>query len=117
MFGTENRSPVDLIYAECSVGKEIPECKCKYVEWLRNVSREASNKAREHLKNKIERNKCHYDKNTHLRKFSVGDWVWLFNSPDLRIKTGKRWIGPFLVVQKLGNVDNTKCIRLKKVEN
>jgi ribosomal protein L21E len=105
LFGNENRLPVDIMYAESSVEGNIPQCPCEYIEWVRDASREAFSKAREHLKHSAEREKRTYDKNTYMRRFRVGDWVWVLHPPELRNKFGKGWKGPFLVVKILGEVN------------
>ena len=92
LFGSENRLPVDLLYADGLAHEVVVECPCQYVEWIRGVSREAFSKARENLKKNAERQKRLYDRNTFLRTFNVGDWVWVLYPPELQAKLGKGWI-------------------------
>ena len=105
LFGSENKLPVDLIYAEGLSTEKSIQCPCEYVEWVREASRRAFAKARENLKKSAERQKRLYDKNTFLRTFKVGDWVYVLYPPDLQTKLGKGWTGPCLVITKLGDVN------------
>ena len=57
------------------------------------------------LKKSAERQKQHYDTNTKLRIFSVGDWVWILHPPAYREKFGKEWLGPYLITSKWGEVN------------
>ena len=113
MFGTENRTAIELVYGDAILESPRPQCISKYVQWIRDVTSESYAKARKYLDSSIARNKTYYDKNCRMRHFNVGNWVWVLNSPDLKIKTGKRWIGPYLVVGKLGDVD----YKLQKAKN
>jgi transposase InsO family protein len=119
LFGSENRLPVDLVFADGLTREVSVECPCLYVEWVRGVSRDAFSKAREHLKKNVERQKRLYDRNSFLRTFKVGDWVWVLYPPELQSKLGKGWIGPFLVIKRLGEVNyvvqrspDSKCVTL-----
>jgi transposase InsO family protein/ribosomal protein L21E len=105
MFNTENRLPVDLIYADCALNEVVPQCPSECVEWVKVTSQATFAKARECLKNSAERNKRLYDKNTFLRQFHVGEWVWVFYPPAMQNKFGRGWKGPFLVIEKLGDVN------------
>ncbi len=105
MFGTENRTPVDIIFNEGVLEEPTPQCKSAYVQWLRGASREAFSKARHYLQNSVERQKTYYDRNSFVRKFKPGDWVWVFYPPELHNKLSKTWLGPYLVVVKLGPVN------------
>jgi ribosomal protein L21E len=105
LFNTENRLPVDIIYADCAMEEVVPQCPCEYTEWVRDASRECFSKAREHLKRAAERQKTIYDRNTCMREFKIGDWVWVFFPPELQNKFGRAWKGPYLVVKKLGEVN------------
>jgi transposase InsO family protein len=105
LFGEENRLPVDLLYADCSLEQDIPICPSEYVEWVREATRQAFTVAQENLKKSAEHQKRLYDKNTHLRKFNVGDWVWILTPPLLREKLGHGWKGPFLITRKWGEVN------------
>lgn len=103
MFGCENRIPLDIIFADGLLDHAVPECPNAYAEWVRDASRIAFEKAREHLKSSIERQKTYYDKNcSQIRQFHVGQWVWIYHPPEIESnKLAKRWGGPYLVIQKL----------------
>ena len=105
LFGEENRLPVDLLYANDLAAEFENQCPCEYVEWVREASKEAFAKARENLKKNAERQKKLYDRNTFMRTFKVGDWVWVLFPPELQHKFGKGWNGPFLIIKKLGEVN------------
>ena len=105
IFGEEIRLPVDLMYADCSLQQDTPLCPSEYVEWVRNATRMAFSTARENLKKSAERQKQHYDTNTKLRIFSVGDWVWILHPPAYRENFGKEWLGPYLITSKWGEVN------------
>ena len=40
-----------------------------------------------------------------MRNLSVGEWVYVLYPPELQLKLGKGWSGPFLIVKKLGDVN------------
>ncbi len=101
----KNRQVVDLVFAEADMTDPIPPCPSEYVEWVKAAAREAYSKAKEHLKKQNQRNKTHYDRNSFVRSFSVGDWVWVFNPAELDSKLAVGWKGPFLVVKKMGPVN------------
>jgi len=105
MFGEEVRLPVDLMYADGSLEEQVPACPVEYVEWVREASRQAFHKARHFLKKSAERQKRLYDKNTFLRTFKVGDWVWVLSPPVLHGKFTRSWKGPFLIVRVLNEVN------------
>ena len=105
MFGEEIRLPVDLMFSSTALEEERPVCPFEYVEWLRNSTRHAFAKAHEYLKQSAERQKRSYDKNTCLRKFEVGEFVWIFSPPSMRDKFGRGWKGPYLIVDKLNDVN------------
>jgi hypothetical protein len=99
LFGEENRLPVDLMYADCTLEQEVPLCPQEYIEWIRDAARSAFSTAQKHLKQSAQRQKRLYDKNTHLREFRVGDWVWVLHVPTQKKKFGRGWQGPNLVIQ------------------
>ena len=97
------RLPVDLVYRECLAPNEV-QCPCEYVEWVREASQDAFSKARDQIKKCAERQKTLYDKNTYMRTFKVGKWVWVLHPKELQHKFGRGWKGPFLVIVQLGDV-------------
>ena len=106
MFGEENRLPVDIMYYSATVsGSEAPICPNEFVEWLRSVLSQAFEKAILYLKKSAKRQKRLYDQKSFLRQFKVGEFVWILN-PAKRIgKFSVAWEGPYLVIQKLSDVN------------
>ena len=66
---------------------------------------EAYSLVRKHLGKSAERQKRLYDANTQTRSFKRGDWVWVFYPPEAKEKFGRGWKAPYLVINKLGDVD------------
>ena len=102
MFGREVRLPVDLMYEACPSSEDY-NCPAEYVEWVRDVMSEAYSLVRKHLGKSAERQKRLYDTNTQTRSFKR-DWVWIFY-PEAKEKFGRGWKGPYLVINKLGDVN------------
>ena len=40
-----------------------------------------------------------------FKKFEVGEFVWIFSPPSMRDKFGRGWKGPYLIVDKLNDVN------------
>lgn len=104
-FGEELRLPIDLLYAQTTLKATQPECPHELAEWIREAIRKSFRVAHEHLKKSAKRIKKNYDRNTFLRKFEVGQWVWVLNPPEQRQKLGRAWQQPFLVVKQLTPVN------------
>lgn len=105
MFGHElNISPVDLVYGNASFS-DCPTCPVKYVQWVKEAMSIAFCKVRGHYKQIASRQKRSYDKNSAIRRFRIGDWVWVYYPPADHVKFGKGWSGPFLVTKVLGDVN------------
>jgi uncharacterized GH25 family protein len=102
MFGHEIKLPIDLMFPN---SEAVPQCPNEYVEWLRAAFNEAYEYAREKLKTSAVRQKTYYDQKSSLRKFQIGDWVWVFYPPDAKEKLGRGWKGPYLIVEKWGDVN------------
>jgi hypothetical protein len=105
MFGEEIRLPTDLMYNDVTLEEDVPACPSAYVEWLRETTRTVFRKAQSCLKQSAERQKRNYDKNTCLRKFAIGQFVWILCPRFLRGKLGRGWRGPFLIVKKLNDLN------------
>ena len=103
-YGTELRLLIDLIYKECREDKML-QCPCQFVEWVKQASSEAFDKAQENIERAAERQEKYYNKNSLLRTFEVGQFVWVLNPALLQKKFGRAWQGPFLVVKKLNIVN------------
>lgn len=104
MFGTEIRLPVDIVY-NAAFNETPNQCPCEFVEWVRHASSEAFDKARQNIGKAAERQKLRYDKNCIVRKFSVGQWVWVLHPAELKTKFGRAWKGPFLIIKVLNDVN------------
>ena len=105
MFGREVRLPIDIMYGDPPSKDEMPACPIEYVEWVRSAMQGSFELARDNLKKSAQRQKRYYDRNTELRSFKPGDWVWVFYPPDNKDKFGRGWSGPYLIIQKLGEVN------------
>ena len=104
MFGREFKLPVDLLY-QTKNDTNSPTCPVKYVEWLRENMNEMYKLAYDNTQRHAERQKRIYDNRTLSRNFEVGQWVWIYYPPLNREKLGRGWVGPYLVVSKLGEVN------------
>ena len=105
MFGREVRLPVDLIYEACPFSSENSYCPIEYIEWVRDVMSEAYSLVRKHLGKSAERQKRLYDTNPQTQTFKRGDSVWVFYPLEAKEKFGRGWKGPYLVINKLGDVN------------
>ena len=80
----------------------------EYLVNLHQNAADAFHLARERLRISAERRKRTYDINVKEEKFSVGDWVY-YNYPrrykSRSVKWQKSYIGPYLIVRKLGPVN------------
>ena len=81
MLGREVSLPVDVTMPS----EESEEIENKdYAEQLRDKMYDAHERARNKLKLSSDRQANAYDRNTKLRSFSVGDWVWMSGIPRKR---------------------------------
>lgn len=60
---------------------------------------------REHLHQAAECQKKHYNKSAAIRKFRPGDWVLHFYPPRGRYKLNGKYVGPYLVLAQVGEVN------------
>jgi len=107
MLNRETNLPVDLM---TDSPPETPECPVAYVEWVRQAMHHAFDFVRVNLQTSIERHKTLYDQNSGCPTFSVGQSVWRFYPPIARKKFGKKWEGPYLVIQKVSDL----CYKIQK---
>ena len=105
MFGQEVRLPVDIMLGDPPNTNNYFKCHVKYEDWLKNSMQNAFHLARDNLRKNAERQKRYSDRNTKLRKFKVGEWVWVFYSPNEKDKFSRGWIGPYLIVDKFRKVN------------
>ena len=104
MFGHEVRLPVDIMYGTNKSGF-VPQCPSEYVEWVRQTMADAFGKVRDSVKLSVTRQAKSYNRNTQTRSFKVGQWVWVYHLPSDKQKFGRGWKGPYLVVDKLGELN------------
>ena len=107
MLNRETNLPVDLL---CGSPPETPECPVEYVEWVRQAMQHAFTFVRKNLQASTERHKTLYNQRSGSPSFNAGESVWRFYPPIARKKFGKKWDGPYLVVQKV----NDLCYRIQK---
>ena len=103
MLGREVSIPVDLLLGQPPHAPPS-QCAIDYVEWMRAAMERAFEFARAKMKTSVVRQKRNYNKKVNQEKISRGDWVWLANPPLGKVKLGKGWVGPYLVIQPLSEV-------------
>ena len=103
MLGRELTLPVDVLTEKPAEEGE----KGDYAENLRDRLYSAHERARDKLKLASEHQAKMYDRNTMLRCYKVGDWVWLHGVERKRgvcPKLVMKWTGPYLITAKLSDV-------------
>ncbi len=103
MLGREVALPLDIMMGPPP--EAGPECPVEYVEWVKAASMQAFDLARANLKVSAERQKRNYDADAGLPSFKVGNWVWHYYPPKAKEKLGKPWRGPFLITEKVSDVN------------
>lgn len=104
MLGRETNLPVDLMLLDAN--PRSFQCAVEYVEWVREAMVENHQRAREHLELSASRQKRYFDERARPRGLGVGDWVLRLYPPNLiRDKLNYSFVGPFLVVKKIGGVN------------
>ena len=109
MLGREVRLPAEVMFGSGTthIGEEITSYG-QYVSQLRDKMHHAHIVAREHLQKAAVRQKQSYDAKQNLQKYTVGELVWyLTGIKQLKIapKLRNPYDGPFLVVEKLSDLD------------
>ena len=102
MLGRECDLPVDLVY-----GSQVPDhrpCPVEYVEWVRDALETSYERARQELGRAAQRQARHYNRLSGDPVYEVGDWVLLFYPPIANKKLGMKFLGPYKVVRKIGDV-------------
>jgi len=94
--------PVDLMFPTPGDSEILPECPQAYVEWVRLTLRNAHTFARQKLRSSATRQKRLYDRGSKDCYYPVGFWVWQFYPPSGKQKFGQKWVGPYLVLGRLG---------------
>ena len=100
MLNREIDCPLDLMVG-LPPGTETIECPIKYVEWVKNATRNAFEFAYGQLKVAATRQKRYYDRGLRPREFQEGSWVWRWYPPKANLKLGLGWVGPYLVLRRL----------------
>ena len=90
--------------------EETPQCPVAFVEWVRHVMDHAFEFARRILQASTERHKTLYDQDSGSPQFASGQSFWRYYPPRARQKFGKKWEGPYLVIQKVSNI----CYKIQK---
>lgn len=104
MLGRKLRTPIDLQYPPPENPHMEYHCKTEYVEWVRRVQREAHELARRYLKQASERQKRNYDLGSRSYDIQVGNWVYVKDHPNKKVKLHMRWKKPHLVIRQLSPV-------------
>ena len=110
MLNHETNLPIDLMIG---APPETPACPIQYVEWVRDAAEHAFEFVQRNLKTSAERQKKLYDRKSGSPKFKIGDSVWRYSPPRAKLKFGKGWEGPYLVVQRV----NPLCYKIQKGQN
>ena len=94
-FGRETNLPVDLLHGS---PPESPPCPVAYVEWVKLAIQQAYHFVEENTRRSASRRKLLYNRNCGYPKFQIGDTVWRYYPPMAKLKFGKGWQGPYLIV-------------------
>ena len=99
MLGREINLPIDLLHPPEGIAQA--KCPVHYVEWIKNAAKHAYNCARLHGMTNQDRQARNYNFKSGTPGFSVGQSVWWYYPPIAQKKFGRKWFGPYLVVEKL----------------
>ena len=103
MLGREALLPVDLVYGHAV--QEHRTCPIEYVEWVRQAMEESFQRCRQHMGSAALRQAKNYNRLAGDPKYDVGDWVLLFYPPMAKQKLALKFLGPYRVTKKLGEVN------------
>ena len=103
MLGREIDFPIDIMYPRKEDEERIA-CPIAYVEWMRQAMEINFERVRSELQRATRRQKKYYDQRAQNRSFSVGEWVLRWYPPAHTDKLNNPYIGPYLVIDKLGPV-------------
>ena len=97
--------PLDFFF-EPPPQTEVGPCPLKYVEWVKQASRQTNQFVRERLKGSLVRQKRNYDRTAVESSFVVGDLVYREYLPQAREhKFSYPWKGPYKVMDRVGDVN------------
>jgi len=105
-LGREVRSPVELIYGASS--QRSHGSYGEYIQKMLQQSEKAYAQARIHLQSAVKTNKQNYDAKQFLRKYCVGQKVYLLNQtrkPGVCPKLTPAYSGPYKVLRKLNDLN------------
>ena len=101
MLNHETNLPINLMDP---LPEEGPACKVRYVEWIKEASRYAFEFARKSILSSTDHHERLYNLNSCPAPFKLGDNVWWYYPPKAQSKFGRKWFGPYLVVQVIDDV-------------
>ena len=101
MLGRETNLPVDLMLGDPPGSQP---CPIGYVEWVRQATQYAFRVAETNLQSSAQRQKRLYDRNSGVPRIEVGETVWRLYPPKAKLKFGRGWQGPYLVVRKVNDL-------------
>ena len=110
MLNHKTNLPIDLMIG---APPETPACPVQCVEWVRDAAEHAFEFVQCNLKTSVERQKKLYDRKSGSPKFKIGNSVWRYSPPRAKLKFGKGWEGPYLVVRRV----NPLCYKIQKGQN
>ena len=103
MLGREAMLPVDLMYGHALQHKH--HCPVEYVEWIREAMEESFEKCRTQMRKAAQKQAKHYNRLAMEQSFHIGDWVLLFYPPLAKQKLALKFLGPYKVTRKMGEVN------------
>ena len=108
MLGREVTLPVDLVVEPLPEEVEEPPNLSGYADDLLGNMRLVNEATRAYMTQQLQSQKRHFDHNVHLTIHRPGDVVWLKRHANKKGRTPKlmpRWIGPFMIKDKLSSVN------------
>jgi len=105
MTGRDRRTSLE---AEYGIVMQQPQSYGEYIQEVARRSAEAHQVAREHLKQRVARNKRNYDTKQFIHRFKEGDLVLMFNQQrkiQVSPKLQPVFIGPFVVKKKISDLN------------
>ena len=106
MFGREVTLPIDLLLGSFPDQRDRSS-DLPYLHELKEKLKEIHEIARENLEKSCDRQKRLYDHRANAHSYNVRDSVFLFDptkKKGISPKLQSRWVGPYLVVQKLSDL-------------
>ena len=104
MLNREVNFPIVLM-AGLPPGSPDIECPIQYVEWVKSAMNNAFEFAYGQLGTAATRQKKDYERGLKPREYTRGDWIWRWYPPTAAVKLGLGWIGPYLVLKRITNLE------------